>query len=82
MSLIYNNCSYDGYSQVKSTENENPVTVMSMSANMSNGYVTINKSFSDVELYKANKETADADYSDFEERVYKAFGIIDETVAK
>lgn len=74
MALFYNNCNYDGSSQIR-TEGENPVTVLSMSANYSNGYITINKYISDPELYKANREMDDADFAEFEEKVYAAYGL-------
>ena len=76
MSLVYNNCSYNGVSHIAETnENGVPVAVMSMNASLDNGYLQIHKNISNIDLYKANKETADADYAEFEAKVYKAFGI-------
>ena len=78
--LFYNNCNYDGSSHIN-VEGENPVTVLSMSANCSNGYITINKTISNPELYKENREIADTDYEEFENKVYAAFGL-NETTTK
>ncbi len=73
MSLVYNKDFNFNGSSVVENENNEQVTLITMNASFQNGatlYVT--KNIDNVELYTANKETADADYAEFEGNVLKA----------
>lgn len=77
MSLIYNrDLNFNGTSQTTvEKENEMPVTIMSMSANYNTSGISFSKFIPDIEVFKANKDVTDADFADFESKVYEALGI-------
>ena len=81
MSLIYNkNINCNGTSQIEaSKEGEMPITIMTMNADYNANGVNFHKSINNIDLYVANKETADADYAEFERNVYEALGVTIET---
>ena len=73
MSLIYNRTmDFNGTSQIENPDGEMPLGLMSMNANSNISGIYITKSISNVDLYTANKEAADADFAEFEQKVFES----------
>lgn len=73
MSLVFNNdFNFNGVSQINATEGETPIVLLSVSASYHNdNKLYFSKTVENIEKYIANKEVADADYLDFETKVYE-----------
>lgn len=76
MSLTYTkDLNFNGTSVLKATKStESDTIIMSMNSNYNSSGVNFHKYIENVELYEVNKEMVDADYTEFEQKVYDTLG--------